>query len=78
MAKNTKTAEEIAAEVDSGGRDLVGSLQTLIPAICLVWSFYQLYIASPLPSLLTEWTGYTGFYFIANLSISRTGSSSVK
>jgi len=71
MAKNTKTAEEIAAEVDTGGRNLTGSLGNLIPAICLVWSLYQLYIASPLPSLLTEWSGYSGFYFIANLSISR-------
>ena len=68
---NTRSAEEIAADVDSGGRNLTGSLAGLIPALCLIWSLYQLYIASPLPFLLAEWTGFTGFYFIASLSISR-------
>ncbi|MGI9353056.1 MAG: TRAP transporter permease [Rhizobiaceae bacterium] len=66
-----KSADEIAAEVETGARELSGSLKNLIPAICLIWSLYQLYIASPLPSLLTEWTGISFFYFIANLSISR-------
>ncbi|MDJ0612635.1 MAG: TRAP transporter permease [Rhizobiaceae bacterium] len=68
---NQKSAEEIAAEVDTGARELSGSLSKLIPALCLAWSLYQLYIASPIPSLLTEYTGLTWFYFIANLSISR-------
>ena len=68
---NQKSAEEIAAEVDTGARELSGGLSKLIPALCLVWSLYQLYIASPIPSLLTEYTGLTWFYFIANLSISR-------
>ncbi len=66
-----KTAEEIAAEVDTGARNLSGNFARLIPGLCLAWSFYQLYIASPLPSLLTEWTGVSYFYFFANLSISR-------
>ena len=68
---NQKSAEEIAAEVDTGARELKGSLSKLIPALCLIWSLYQLYIASPIPSMLTEYTGLTWFYFIANLSISR-------
>jgi len=68
---NERTAEEIAAEVDTGARELSGSLSKLIPAICLIWSLYQLYIASPLPSLLTEYTNSPYFLFIANLSISR-------
>ena len=68
---NTRSAEEIAADVDTGGRNLTGSLAGLIPALCLIWSLYQLYIASPLPFLLAEWTNFTGFYFIASLSISR-------
>ena len=66
-----KSADEIAAEVETGARELKGSQTNLIPAICLIWSLYQLYIASPIPSLLTEWTGISFFYFIANLSISR-------
>jgi len=68
---NQKSAEEIAAEVDTGARVLSGSLSKLIPALCLAWSLYQLYIASPLPSMLTEFTGSPYFLFIANLSISR-------
>ncbi|MEM9279337.1 MAG: TRAP transporter permease [Pseudomonadota bacterium] len=68
---NQRSAEEIAAEVDSGARELSGSLAKLIPGLCLAWSIYQLYIASPVPSMLTEWTGSSWFFFIANLSISR-------
>ncbi len=69
--KQTKSADELAAEVETGARELSGSMTNLIPAICLIWSLYQLYIASPLPSMLNEWTGISFFYFIANLSISR-------
>ena len=69
--EEARSADDIAAEVETGARELTGSLVNLIPAICLIWSLYQLYIASPLPSLLTEWTGVTYFYFFANLSISR-------
>ena len=71
MAAPERTAEEIAAEVDSGARNLKGGLERLIPIICFIWAIYQLYIASPVPSLLTEHTGIGFFYFIGNLSISR-------
>ena len=48
--KVEKTAEEIAAEVDTGGRGkLTGWEARLIPVICFIWACYQLYIASPLP-----------------------------
>ena len=68
---NTGSAEELVAEVDSGARNLTGPLKTLIPAICLIWALYQLYIASPLPFMLTSATGIDFFIFIGNLSISR-------
>ncbi|MEM1162890.1 MAG: C4-dicarboxylate ABC transporter, partial [Pseudomonadota bacterium] len=71
MAVSERTAEEIAAEVDTGARALTGSMSKAIPTICFVWSVYQLYIASPIPSLLTEHTGVSFFYFIGSLSISR-------
>ena len=71
MAATDRTAEELAAEVDSGSRHLTGGLERLIPVICFIWSIYQLYIASPIPSLLTQHTGIDFFYFIGNLSISR-------
>ncbi|MEM6663008.1 MAG: TRAP transporter permease [Pseudomonadota bacterium] len=71
MAVSERTAEEIAAEVDTGARALTGSMSKAIPTICFIWSVYQLYIASPIPSLLTEHTGVSFFYFIGSLSISR-------
>ncbi|MCP4185622.1 MAG: TRAP transporter permease [Hyphomicrobiales bacterium] len=71
-ASNSKTsAEELVAQVDSGARNLGGSLKNLIPTLCLIWALYQLYIASPLPFMLTELTGIDLFIFIGNLSISR-------
>jgi len=70
MAKG-KTAEELVAQVDTGGRNLSGGMARLIPTICFVWALYQLYIASPIPSMLTTGTGIDFFYFVGNLSISR-------
>ncbi|HHK75317.1 MAG TPA: C4-dicarboxylate ABC transporter, partial [Rhizobiales bacterium] len=64
-------ADELVAEVESGARNPQGWQKSLIPVICLIWALYQLYIASPLPSLLTEITRIDFFLFIGNLSISR-------
>ncbi len=64
-------ADELVAEVESGARNPQGWQRALIPVICLIWALYQLYIASPLPSLLTEMTRIDFFMFIGNLSISR-------
>ena len=70
--KVEKSAEDIVAEVDTGARNkLTGSSARLIPMICFIWALYQLYIASPVPSMLTEYTGLGIFYFVGNLSISR-------
>ena len=72
MAKeNTASAEELVAEVDSGARNPTGWQKGLIPGICLAWALYQLYIASSLPFWLAQTTGFDGFLFIGNLSISR-------
>lgn len=68
---NMASAEELVAEVDSGARNPVGWQKGLIPAICLSWALYQLYIASALPFWLTQVTGSDFFLFIGNLSISR-------
>ena len=48
------SAEELAAEVDSGARNPTGRLKNLIPGVCLAWALYQLYIASALPFWLTQ------------------------
>ncbi len=66
-----KSAEELVAEFDTGARHLSGWQTNLIPYICLAWALYQLYAASPLPSMLSSGTGIDFFYFIANLSLSR-------
>ena len=68
---NVSRAEELAAEVETGARNPQGWQRPLIPAICLIWALYQLYIASTLPSDLTVATGIKFFQFIGNLSISR-------
>ena len=59
MAEDQKTlsAGELAASVDTGARDPVGWQHNLIPVIAFTWAVFQLYIASNLPFLFTEWTG---------------------
>ncbi|MCP4071570.1 MAG: TRAP transporter permease [Hyphomicrobiales bacterium] len=69
--QNTTSADELVAQTESGARHLTGQMATLIPAICFLWALYQLYIASPLPFMLTASTGVDFFIFIGNLSISR-------
>ncbi|PLX45405.1 MAG: C4-dicarboxylate ABC transporter [Hyphomicrobiales bacterium] len=64
-------ADELVAEVESGARNPIGWQKNLIPILCFIWALYQLYIASTLPSLLTELTHVDLFLFIGNLSISR-------
>ena len=66
-----KSAEELVAEFDTGARNLQGWQTNLIPYICLFWALYQLYAASPVPSMLSSALGIDFFYYIANLSISR-------
>ena len=59
MAEDQKTlnAGELAASVDTGARNPVGWQRNLIPVIAFTWAVFQLYIASNLPFLFTEWTG---------------------
>ena len=74
MATNERSqmsAEELVAEIDTGARNLPGRQALLIPTICFIWAVYQLYAASPLPSMLSSATSIDFFYYIANLSITR-------
>ena len=48
-------AEELAATVDTGARNPGGFAGRLLIGLCIAWSLYQIYIASPLPPLLQEW-----------------------
>ena len=73
MAEEQKmsAADELVASVESGARNPAGWAKNLIPILCFIWALYQLYISSPLPSMLTVSTKIDFFQFIGNLSISR-------
>ncbi|MFY0662691.1 MAG: TRAP transporter permease [Shimia sp.] len=57
----TAKADALVAEVDTGARNAEGFQGQLIIAICIIWSLFQLYIASKLPGVLAQSTGFTGF-----------------
>mgnify|MGYP001817560391 FL=1 len=51
------SAEQMAADIDSGGRNPVGALKNLIPAVCFIWAVFQIFYSSNLPFWLVEATG---------------------
>ena len=57
MAQAPKTAEEIVASVESGGRQLTGWPFYTLLVIAFSWSLFQLYIASAIPFFLSEHLG---------------------
>jgi TRAP transporter 4TM/12TM fusion protein len=57
----TAKADALVAEVDTGARNAGGFQGQLIIAICIIWSLFQLYIASKLPGVLAQTTGVSGF-----------------
>ncbi|SMP17856.1 TRAP transporter permease [Shimia sagamensis] len=57
----TAKADALVAEVDTGARNADGFQGQLIIAICIIWSLFQLYIASKLPGVLAQTTGFSGF-----------------
>ncbi len=56
-ANNQASAEDIIAQADTGARNPAGFQGSLIVGLCLLWSLYQLFIASSLPFQLSELTG---------------------
>lgn len=57
----TATADAMVAEVDTGARNPAGFEGRLIVAICIIWSLFQLYIASKLPGVMAQLTGFSDF-----------------
>jgi TRAP transporter 4TM/12TM fusion protein len=51
------SAEQMAADIDTGGRNPTGALKNLIPAVCFVWAVFQIFYSSNLPFWLVEATG---------------------
>ncbi|MFK7876210.1 MAG: TRAP transporter permease [Paracoccaceae bacterium] len=55
---NARSADDMVAEVDTGARTPSSPFQAkLIIGICIVWSLFQLYIASKLPGVIAQSTG---------------------
>ncbi len=45
---------DLVASADTGGRSPVGPVGTFLAGVALVWSLFQLWIASPLPFMVTD------------------------
>ncbi|MGK0172471.1 MAG: TRAP-type uncharacterized transport system fused permease subunit, partial [Gammaproteobacteria bacterium] len=54
---HTPTAEEMVAQIDTGGRTPVGWQNKTFLIIAFLWSVFHVYIASNVPFTLTEWFG---------------------
>ena len=56
-----KSAQEMVAETDAGGRILTGPMGKALFYSCILWSLFQLYIASKVPGVLAQATGVNDF-----------------
>ena len=56
-----RSADDMVAEADTGARNPVGWQGQLIIGTCIVWSLFQLYIASKLPGIIAQSTGMSIF-----------------
>ncbi|MDH3668351.1 MAG: TRAP transporter permease [Paracoccaceae bacterium] len=59
--RTTTSAEDIAAQVDTGGRNPDNWQGKLILSLAFIWAVFQLYIASNLPFWMAENTGMKWF-----------------
>jgi TRAP transporter 4TM/12TM fusion protein len=50
-AATTKDLDDLVASADTGARSPVGAVGTFLVATAIVWSLFQLWIASPLPCM---------------------------
>jgi TRAP-type uncharacterized transport system fused permease subunit len=56
------SAAEIAAESDTGGRALTGTLGGFVALVAFIWACFQLYIASGVPFWVTENFGFNAVF----------------
>ena len=56
MTETMKSAEDMVAEADTGARQAGSFATKLIFALCIIWSLFQLYIASKLPGVMAQTT----------------------
>ncbi len=48
-ASGAAAAQEMAAAADTGGRRFSGGVGRAFSAVCIIWTLFQLWVASPLP-----------------------------
>ena len=58
---NKTSADDFVAQADTGARNPDNWQGKAILWICIIWSLFQLYIASQIPSMLAELTGINEF-----------------
>jgi len=51
------TSDQPISPTEQHGQPPMGSGRTFILTLCFLWSVFQLYVASVIPFVLTEWTG---------------------
>ncbi|TWG93192.1 TRAP transporter 4TM/12TM fusion protein [Mesorhizobium sp. J18] len=49
--------QDLVTATDTGARDPAGPSAYVIAGVALLWSLFQIYVASPLPYTLANWTG---------------------
>ncbi|MBU2963324.1 TRAP transporter permease [Citreicella sp. C3M06] len=59
--QQTRSADDMVAEADTGARAPINWQGTLILGTCIAWSLFQLYIASRVPSMVAQATGISFF-----------------
>ena len=62
QTQDARSADDMVAEADTGARNPSAAWQAkLIIGTCIVWSLFQLYIASKLPGIVAQATGLSIF-----------------
>ena len=61
MTETMKSAEDMVAEADTSARQAGSFATKLIFALYIIWSLFQLYIASKLPGVMAQTTGASIF-----------------
>jgi TRAP transporter 4TM/12TM fusion protein len=56
-AEPAQSAHDIAADIDTGGRNPTGALRYVIPVTCFVWALFQIFYSSNLPFWMVDVTG---------------------
>ncbi|MFC6490700.1 TRAP transporter permease [Nitratireductor sp. GCM10026969] len=57
QSHTTDDLQDLVASTDTGARHPIGTTGYIIAGVALCWSLFQLYIASPLPYMLSSLTG---------------------